>query len=110
MAFGVLRTAGGPGHARLREVVTGLPIAGFTGSLATRYQTSPHAALGRVRAKTGTLTGVSALVGTAVDLDGDQLYFAVMADRIAPPQTMAARQAEERITAALGACHCGRAR
>ena len=107
---GVLRIASGPAHPRLREVVTGLPIAGFSGSLASRYDSSPEAALGRVRAKTGTLTGVSALAGTTADLDGDQLYFAVMADKIKPADTMAARQAEERITAALGACHCGRGR
>jgi D-alanyl-D-alanine carboxypeptidase/D-alanyl-D-alanine-endopeptidase (penicillin-binding protein 4) len=103
---GVLRVAAGPGHGRLREVVTGLPIAGFSGSLAARYESAPEEGLGRVRAKTGTLTGVSALAGIAVDLDGDQLFFAVMADRIAPVKTLAARQALDRITAALAACHC----
>lgn len=105
----VLRLDSGPGHARLREVVTGLPIAGFSGTLEPRYGTSPKDALGRVRAKTATLTGVSGLAGIAVDLDGDQLFFAVMADRIKEERTMDAREAEEKITAALGACRCGSA-
>jgi D-alanyl-D-alanine carboxypeptidase/D-alanyl-D-alanine-endopeptidase (penicillin-binding protein 4) len=103
----VLRLAAGPGRPELRDVVTGLPVAGFTGSLAGRYVEAPHAGLGRVRAKTGTLTGVSALAGIAVDLDGDQVVFAFMADKIRPEDTLKARAALDALTATLGACACG---
>jgi len=105
----VVRIAAGPGRAELRDVVTGLPVAGFTGSLSSRYVEAPHAGLGRVRAKTGTLTGVSALAGIAVDLDGDQVVFAFMADKIRPADTLAARAALDALTATIGACACGAA-
>jgi D-alanyl-D-alanine carboxypeptidase/D-alanyl-D-alanine-endopeptidase (penicillin-binding protein 4) len=91
----------------LRDVLTGLPVAGFTGSLADRYDQAQQAGRGRVRAKTGTLTGVSALAGITTDLDGATIVFAVLADRIAVPDTLAARRALDRITAALGGCRCG---
>ncbi len=106
----LFRTAASPAHPRLRDVVTGLPVAGFSGSLAGRYRTAPHAGLGRVRAKTGTLTGVSGLAGVAVDLDGTPLIFAALTDRVPVADTLGARQALDRITAALGACHCGASR
>ncbi len=103
----VIRLAAGPGQDNLRDVVTGLPVAGFTGSLGGRYVEAPHAGLGRVRAKTGTLTGVSALAGIAADLNGDQIVFAFMADKIRPEDTLAARAALDALTATLGACSCG---
>ena len=45
----------------LARVVSGLPVAGFTGSLSDRFALRSDPGLGRVRAKTGTLTGVSGL-------------------------------------------------
>jgi D-alanyl-D-alanine carboxypeptidase/D-alanyl-D-alanine-endopeptidase (penicillin-binding protein 4) len=95
-------------HPELREVVTGLPVAGFSGSLASRYAEAPAAGRGRVRAKTGTLTGVSGLAGLATDLTGTPMIVIALADHIAVPLTMKARIALDRITAALGACRCGR--
>jgi D-alanyl-D-alanine carboxypeptidase/D-alanyl-D-alanine-endopeptidase (penicillin-binding protein 4) len=94
-------------HPELRDVVTGLPVAGFSGSLASRYAEAPAAGRGRVRAKTGTLTGVSGLAGIATDLTGTPMIFVAMADHIPPPLTLKARTALDGITAALGACRCG---
>lgn len=103
----VIRFAASADQPNLRDLVTGLPIAGFTGSLTRRYAEAPHAGLGRVRAKTGTLTGVSALAGIATDVDGDQVVFAFMADRVVPAKTLAAQAALDTLTATLGACACG---
>lgn len=104
----VLRLAASDDHPELRPVLTGLPVAGFTGSLAARFDDGPPQGRGRVRAKTGTLTGVSSLAGVATDLDGNPMAFALMADRIALLDTLDARDALDEMAAALGACHCGR--
>jgi len=102
----VLRLAASEDHPALRSTVTGLPVAGFTGSLALRFSESPGPGRGRVRAKTGTLTGVSALAGMATDLDGVPMVFALVADRVKLPNTLDAQEALDDLAAALGACHC----
>ena len=102
----VLRVAASAQHPDLRSTVTGLPVAGFTGSLAFRFADTPGAGRGRVRAKTGTLTGVSALAGVATDLDGVPMVFALVADRVKLLDTLDAREALDDLAAALGACHC----
>jgi D-alanyl-D-alanine carboxypeptidase/D-alanyl-D-alanine-endopeptidase (penicillin-binding protein 4) len=73
----VLARAASPEHPQLRAVLSGLPVAGFYGSLLNRSQ---GAGRGLVRAKTGTLTGVNALAGYVVDADGRLLIFAVLAN------------------------------
>jgi D-alanyl-D-alanine carboxypeptidase/D-alanyl-D-alanine-endopeptidase (penicillin-binding protein 4) len=103
---GVLQAAASDAHPDLRAVVTGLPVAGFTGSLADRFDGAAPRGRGRVRAKTGTLTGVSALAGIATDADGDPLVFALVADRVKLLKTLDARDALDDAAAALGACHC----
>jgi serine-type D-Ala-D-Ala carboxypeptidase/endopeptidase (penicillin-binding protein 4) len=105
---GVLRIAASDDHPELRPVLTGLPVAGFTGSLESRFEDGPPQGRGRVRAKTGTLTGVSSLAGIATDLDGNPMAFVLMADRVALADTLDARDALDAAAAALGACHCGR--
>lgn len=104
----VLQLAADPGHPDLRAVVTGLPVAGFTGSLADRLDQSDPAGLGRVRAKTGTLSGTSALAGITTDRAGDPLAFALMTDEVAPLDTLGARAALDDLAASLAACRCGR--
>ncbi|MFE2939369.1 D-alanyl-D-alanine carboxypeptidase/D-alanyl-D-alanine-endopeptidase [Streptomyces sp. NPDC059255] len=94
----LLTRAADPDHPELRPVLTGLPVAGFTGTLRSRYGDASPAA-GLVRAKTGTLTGVNALAGTVVDGDGRLLAFAFLAGRTEAPDT--AQSALDRLSAAL---------
>lgn len=101
----VLRLAAGPDHPQLRPLLTGLPVAAASGTLAGRFGTGPlRVGAGMVRAKTGTLTGVTSLAGVVVDADGRLLAFAVMADRTGP--TPAARRAVDGFAAALAGCGC----
>ena len=103
----VLRLAMDPGHPQLRAVLTGLPVAGFTGSLADRMDLGPPEGRGRVRAKTGTLTGVTSLAGITADVDGNAMVFVLMADRVRKNRDYFARVAMDNAAASLGACHCG---
>ncbi|WP_432105180.1 D-alanyl-D-alanine carboxypeptidase/D-alanyl-D-alanine endopeptidase [Streptomyces sp. bgisy091] len=80
----LLALAAGPHHPELRPVLTGLPVAGFSGTLGDRY-TATSPATGLVRAKTGTLTGVNSLAGTAVDAQGRLLSFAFLASGTTSP-------------------------
>ncbi|MFJ6389619.1 D-alanyl-D-alanine carboxypeptidase/D-alanyl-D-alanine-endopeptidase [Streptomyces sp. NPDC091972] len=98
----LLVKAGDPHHPELRPVLTGLPVAGFTGTLSSRYT---DGAAGVVRAKTGTLTGVNTLAGTVVDRDGRLLAFAFLAADTTDPA--AAQGALDRTASALAACGCG---
>lgn len=98
----LLVKAGDPGRPQLRAVLTGLPVAGFTGTLTSRYA---DGAAGVVRAKTGTLTGVNTLAGTVVDQDGRLLAFAFLASDTKDPG--AAQSALDRTASALAACGCG---
>ena len=102
----VLRLATDDAHPELRAVAEGLPVAAFTGSLEGRFTLGAAAGRGWVRAKTGTLTGISALAGLATDADGALLPFVIVADRIDPSDTDEARAALDRAASALAACHC----
>jgi D-alanyl-D-alanine carboxypeptidase/D-alanyl-D-alanine-endopeptidase (penicillin-binding protein 4) len=84
----------------LDHLVTGLPVAGFSGTLSLRYGTGRSGtAAGLVRAKTGTLTGVSTLAGVT-SADGRPIVFVVMSDTV-PGDTLAARAALDRFAAIL---------
>jgi D-alanyl-D-alanine carboxypeptidase/D-alanyl-D-alanine-endopeptidase (penicillin-binding protein 4) len=101
----VLALAGSQGHPELRGVLTGLPVARYSGTLADRFAGAPAGA-GLVRAKTGTLSGVSALSGVVLDASGRRLAFAVVADGLPPGGNDAAEGALDRIGAALASCGC----
>ncbi|HEY0360236.1 MAG TPA: D-alanyl-D-alanine carboxypeptidase/D-alanyl-D-alanine-endopeptidase [Mycobacteriales bacterium] len=101
----VLALAESPAHPELRGVLTGLPVARYSGTLADRFAGSPTAG-GLVRAKTGTLSGVSALAGALLDGGGRRLTFAVVADGVPAGGKDAAEQALDRIAAALARCGC----
>lgn len=106
--LGLLRLAAHEDHPRLRAVLTGLPVAGFTGSLAYRFSEGAPAGRGRVRAKTGTLTGVHGLAGVATGLDGVPAAFVLVADRVRPRHELTARGILDEVAGALGACRCAR--
>ncbi len=103
----VLVRAAGEKDPRLRPMLVGLPVAGFTGTLAHRFTgVRTHAAAGVVRAKTGTLTGVSSLAGLTVDDDGRLLVLVLMADHVPPTGTLRARAAFDEAAVALTRCGC----
>ncbi|HEX5569130.1 MAG TPA: D-alanyl-D-alanine carboxypeptidase/D-alanyl-D-alanine-endopeptidase [Streptomyces sp.] len=101
----LLVLAADPAHPGLRPVLTGLPVARFSGTLGSRYgDTTTRAGAGLVRAKTGTLTGVNTLAGTVVDADGRLLAFAFTAS--GTTDRHAAHTALDRLATAVADCGC----
>ncbi|MEU3722962.1 D-alanyl-D-alanine carboxypeptidase/D-alanyl-D-alanine-endopeptidase [Streptomyces sp. NPDC031705] len=96
----LLAKAADPRHPELRPVLTGLPVAGFTGTLRAR-NTATSPAAGLVRAKTGTLNGVNSLAGTVVDPSGRLLAFAFLASNT--PDKAAAEKGLDKLAAAVAA-------
>lgn len=93
---------------RTATLVSDLPIAGFNGSIDDRFSTSrTEAGRGVVRAKSGTLTGVHSLAGFVLDADGNEIVFAIMADRTGAAGPLEAKAALDGVVAAIAACHCG---
>ena len=71
---------------QVRAAITGLPVAGFSGTLSPGHSVFGSiggAARGLVRAKTGNLSSVAALAGMVVDRSGRLLIFAFMAPQAA---------------------------
>ena len=95
-----------PGRPELGGLLEGLPVAGFSGSLASRFTVRADAGLGFVRAKTGTLNGVHGLAGVTVGSDGAAMFFVAVANRVALRNTLFARAQLDRVAAALTACRC----
>lgn len=92
-------------RADLGGVHSGLPVGGWSGTLAQRYrspQPDTGAGAGTVRAKTGTLAGVNALAGLVETADGRLLAFALLAND-APPGTPDLLDAA---AAAIAGCGC----
>ncbi|MCK2213976.1 D-alanyl-D-alanine carboxypeptidase/D-alanyl-D-alanine-endopeptidase [Actinomadura sp. ATCC 31491] len=77
--------AGSPASPGLHAVASGMPIAGFSGTLGNgrRFTASDsRGQVGLVRAKTGTLNNVNTLAGLATTKDGRLVTFAFMADQV----------------------------
>jgi D-alanyl-D-alanine carboxypeptidase/D-alanyl-D-alanine-endopeptidase (penicillin-binding protein 4) len=101
-----LATAG----SRVRALLSGLPVAGFSGTLSAGqsvFSGIGGAALGSVRAKTGNLGTVTDLAGLVTDKNGRTLVFAFMADQIpAAGMLQAAANAIDEAAVALANCGC----
>ncbi|MGQ0775642.1 MAG: D-alanyl-D-alanine carboxypeptidase/D-alanyl-D-alanine endopeptidase [Pseudonocardiales bacterium] len=96
--------SGSPRYAAaLRPLLVGLPVAGGSGTLADRYESSATGGRGWVRAKTGTLTGVNSLAGTVLDTEGRVLVFALLSNGPAPASV---RPRLDALAAALRTCGC----
>ncbi len=101
----VVRGAADGSIAGASGLLSGLPVAGYDGTLVDRGDADPATAPGTVRAKTGTLLGVHALAGTAVTADGRLLAFAVVADGATGSET-AAEAVLDDVAAVLAGCGC----
>ena len=103
----LIAAVAGEDRDRLFPVLSGLPVAGFDGTLEKRYRAGPGLpAAGVVRAKTGTLNGVSALAGLVRTRDGRLLAFDLTADNAPLGRTLATQRALDRLAAALAGCGC----
>lgn len=88
---------------QLASILSGLPVAGFDGTLAERFVRGPSTdGAGVVRAKTGTLTGISAEAGVVTTCEGGLLAYAFIADDVV--DTEAARRVLDDAAAALASC------
>jgi len=106
----VVRLAAVSGPGALRAAVTGMPVAGFSGTLApgqSVFGSFGPQALGMVRAKTGNLSKVASLAGIAAGASGQVFAFAFMADQIPKAsQLPGAAAAIDAIATALAGCGC----
>jgi D-alanyl-D-alanine carboxypeptidase/D-alanyl-D-alanine-endopeptidase (penicillin-binding protein 4) len=73
-----------------------LPVAGREGTLRDRLRSAP--ARGRCRAKTGSLSGVSALSGYCEARGGDLIVFSILMERV---NVAGARRLQDRMVQAL---------
>ena len=96
-------TVAGDNSPKLRSLLDTLPVAGGTGTLADRFDPKKNAGAGWVRAKTGTLTGVTSLTGVVQTVDGRVLSFALMSGGTSPED---ARPAIDQVAGALRECGC----
>ncbi|SCK58102.1 D-alanyl-D-alanine carboxypeptidase/D-alanyl-D-alanine-endopeptidase [Streptomyces sp. WMMB 322] len=102
---GLLVRAADPDRPELRPVLTGMPVAHFTGTLGSRYGSDKgKQGAGLVRAKTGTLTGVNTLAGTVVNADGRLLAFAFMTSGTSDGK--GAQRSLDSLASALANCGC----
>jgi len=96
-------------HPRLRSVLTGLPVEGFSGTLmrgSSVFGLGGRAGFGVVRAKTGNLTTVAALAGTVEASNGQLFAFAVMADKVPAASLGNAATTMVRLAGTLAGCGC----
>jgi len=105
----LITVASSPAQGRLRAAITGLPVTGFSGTLAAGgsvFADPGPAALGVVRAKTGNLSTVATLAGIVYAADGQLLSFAVMADHLKNGGLDRAGVQIVKVATALAACGC----
>jgi serine-type D-Ala-D-Ala carboxypeptidase/endopeptidase (penicillin-binding protein 4) len=101
---GVVNAAAGSDQSNLRPLLDLLPIAGGSGTLSNRYVDTDagRAAVGYLRAKTGSLTGTNSLAGIVTDASGRVLTFAFLSNNAGPT----GRTAIDALAAVLRSCGC----
>jgi serine-type D-Ala-D-Ala carboxypeptidase/endopeptidase (penicillin-binding protein 4) len=103
----VVALAASPAHPELRTVLSGMPVAGFSGTLDDRFDAgTASAGRGVVRAKTGTLDGVNTLAGAVEDADGRLLAFAFMANQVPANRVDAVLSSLDTLAGTLAGCGC----
>jgi D-alanyl-D-alanine carboxypeptidase/D-alanyl-D-alanine-endopeptidase (penicillin-binding protein 4) len=95
------------GAEDLWPISDGLAVAGVTGTLAYRFgDLGTSSAAGLVRAKTGTLTGISSLSGFVHTKSGRVLVFASIANEA--NSSFEAAAVIDRIAAKVASCGCSK--
>jgi D-alanyl-D-alanine carboxypeptidase/D-alanyl-D-alanine-endopeptidase (penicillin-binding protein 4) len=105
----LIRVAAAPGQPGLRPTITGMPVAGFSGTLArggSVFNDIGPPALGVVRAKTGNLLTVASLAGIAYARNGQLLAFAFMADKLPKAGLDPAADDLTKLATSLAGCGC----
>ncbi|WP_306211161.1 D-alanyl-D-alanine carboxypeptidase/D-alanyl-D-alanine endopeptidase [Actinoplanes sp. RD1] len=101
----VLSLAASGKNPQVSSMLGGLPVAGWSGTLRTRFATPEpnQAGQGIVRAKTGSLSGVNTMAGQLMTRDGRLLLFAFMATGA---NAIEARAALDKLATTLVSCGC----
>ena len=87
---------------RFQEVMSRLPVGGWNGTMDDRFLQSTNAAgAGEVRAKTGSLVGVSSLAGTVRTKSGQLLVFAIITNGPQSQGPYGTRAAIDNVVAAV---------
>lgn len=94
----------GAADSQAASVFESLPVAGYSGTLDDRFGTAEEGK-GVVRAKTGTLTGVSSLTGSLTTVDGRQVVFSIISNGFTSAGE-AVETAMDEISAAVSQCGC----
>ncbi|GAB3993488.1 hypothetical protein GCM10029992_05240 [Glycomyces albus] len=84
-------------------VFESLPVAGYSGTLDERFRDTDDGD-GVVRAKTGTLSGVSSLTGSLTTADGRLLVFSIMSN--GHSNGWLVENAMDEVTTAVSQCGC----
>lgn len=90
----------------LRSVADSIAVAGVSGTVRDGFTGAAAAGRLRVRAKTGTLAGVSALAGTVSTPSAGELVFVFLTDTLPTTYPNGPRSALELAAARLAQCGC----
>ncbi|MGB3762893.1 MAG: D-alanyl-D-alanine carboxypeptidase/D-alanyl-D-alanine-endopeptidase, partial [Ornithinimicrobium sp.] len=95
-------------YPAFQSVLTGLPIAGYSGTLADRFgQDVASEGRGVVRAKTGSLPSVTSLAGTVTTADGRLLVFALSVNDVGSGGAeVEARAVIDQLVSHFAGCGC----
>ncbi len=105
---GLIGLAASARHPELRPAITGLPVSGFSGTLApgSFFANFGPAGLGTISAKTGNLATVATLTGVAHAENGQLLAFAFMGDQLKKNGLTQAGYTLASLATAVAGCGC----